>query len=129
MKAKIPMIARLLLGLMFFVFGLMGLLNLVPPPPNLPEKLQAFNNGLMATGYFIPFLKAVETICGLLLLSGMFVPLALVVLAPIVIHIFLVHVFLEPSGLPIALVIGLLLTYLSFFAEPYASRVKQLFRK
>lgn len=129
MKSKATLAARILLGLVFFVFGLMGLLNLVPPPPNLPEKLVAFTNGLMATGYFMPFLKLTEVICGLLLLSGFFVPLALVVLAPIVLNIFLVHTFLEPSGLPIAIVIGLLMIYLSFFAEPYSSTIKQLFKK
>ena len=129
MKSKLPMIARILLGLVFFIFGLIGLLNLIPPPPDLPERLQAFNSGLMATGYFFPFLKAIETICGLFLLIGAFVPLALIVLAPIVINIILVHGFLAPSGLPLAIGLGLLLAYLSFFAEPYASTVKQIFRR
>jgi uncharacterized membrane protein YphA (DoxX/SURF4 family) len=129
MKAKLPMIARILLGLIFFVFGLMGLLNLIPPPPNLPERLQAFNNGLMATGYFFTFLKLTETICGLLLLIGMWVPLALVVLAPISINIFLVHAFMEPSGLPLALIVGALIIYLSFFTPQYSPTIKALFRK
>jgi putative oxidoreductase len=124
----LPLIARLLLGLMFFVFGGIGLLNLFPPPPNLPEKLQAFTNGLMATGYFMPFLKGTETLCGLLLLSGCFVPLALVVLAPITINILLVHIFLEPSGLAVALVIAVLQVYLAFFASPYKEVIRQLFR-
>ena len=66
MKAKLPLIARILLGLIFFVFGLIGLFNLYPPPPDLPERLQAFNSGLMATHYFFPFLKLTETLCGLL---------------------------------------------------------------
>jgi putative oxidoreductase len=129
MKAKLPLIARILLGLIFFVFGLIGLLNLYPPPPNLPERLQAFNSGLMATGYFFPFLKVVETICGFLLLSGFFVPLALVVLAPIAINIFLVHAFLAPDGLPLAIIIGVLLAYLAFFSPAYSPKVKQLFQK
>lgn len=124
---KLPMIARILLGLIFFVFGLMGLLNLAPPPPNLPEKLQTFTTGLMATGYFFPLLKGTEVICGALLLSGYFVPLALVVLAPISLNILLVHLFLEPSGLPIALGIFVLMVYLSFFASPYKETIKQLF--
>ncbi len=121
--------ARILLGLIFFVFGLIGLLNLFPPPPDLPEKLQAFNNGMMATQYFFPFVKATETICGLMLLSGMYVPLALVVLAPIVLNIFLLHAFLAPDGLPIALVIGVLMVYLSFFAQPYSATIKTLFKR
>lgn len=129
MKAKLPLAARLLLGLVFFVFGLIGLLNLFPPPTDLPERLQTFNSGLMASGYFFPFLKATETICGLALLSGYFVPLALVILAPIVLNIFLVHAFLAPSGLPIAVITGLLTAYLSFFAQPYATVIRQLFRR
>ncbi|MEZ0391957.1 MAG: DoxX family membrane protein [Pseudobdellovibrionaceae bacterium] len=127
-KSKLPLIARILLGLIFFAAGLTGLLNLVPPPPDLPERLQTFNTGLMASGYFFTLLKLTETICGALLLSGFFVPLALVILAPISLNIFLVHAFLAPSGLPLAIVIGLLLIYLSFFAQPYSSVVKQLFR-
>lgn len=129
MKTKAPLIARILLGLIFFVFGLIGLLNLIPPPSDLPERLMTFNQGLMASGYFFPFLKVIETICGLLLLAGVFVPLALVVLAPIAINIFLVHAFLAPNGLPIAIVIGALMVYLSFFAEPYALAIKPLFHR
>lgn len=129
MKAKLPLVARILLGLVFFAGGITGLLNLVPPPADLPERLQTFNNGLMASGYFFPFLKATETICGLLLLSGFFVPLALVVLAPITVNIILVHAFLAPSGMPLALILGLLLAYLAFFAEPYAGVIKPLFRR
>ncbi|MEW6058018.1 MAG: DoxX family protein [Bdellovibrionota bacterium] len=126
--SKLPLIARILLGLIFFVFGLNGFLNFIPVPPNLPEKLQAFTTGLMATGYFFPFLKATEVICGLLLLIGAFVPLALVVLAPIIINIFFVHLFLAPSGMPMALLIGALEIYLAFFASPYKEIVRQIFR-
>lgn len=129
MKAKLPLIARVLLGLVFLFGGITGLLNLFPPPPDLPERLQTFNSGLMASGYFFPLLKATETICGALLLSGFFVPLALVVLAPITLNIILVHAFLAPSGLPLALIMGFLLSYLAFFAEPYSKVVKSLFQR
>lgn len=129
MKSKLPLIARVLLGLIFFAAGLVGLLNLAPPPQDLPERLMTFNNGLMASGYFFPFLKAVETLCGLLLVIGVFVPLALVILAPVTLNIFLVHAFLAPEGLPLAIVIGALMIYLAFFAEPYSAPIKQLFRR
>lgn len=125
--SKLPLIARILLGLIFFVFGIAGLFNLIPPPPNLPENMQAFMKGMMATGYFFPLHKGTEIVCGALLLTGAFVPLALVVLAPIVLNIFLVHVFVEPSGLPMALVIGALEIYLAFFAKPYSDVIKKLF--
>jgi uncharacterized membrane protein len=51
------------------------------------------------------------------------------ILAPVVLNIFLVHSFLAPSGIPLALVLGLLMIYLSFFAPPYAPSIKQLFRR
>ena len=128
MKTKITLGARLLLGFIFFASGIVGLLNIYPMPDNLPEALTAFNKGLLASRYFFPLLKGTETICGLLLLIGAFVPLALVILAPIVVNIILVHAFLAPDGLPVAMVIGGLMIYLSFFAEPYAAIVKQIFR-
>lgn len=129
MKAKLPMIARILLGFVFFAAGLAGLLNLAQPPADLPQNMIDFNNGLMATGYFMKLLKLTEVVCGLFLLSGFFVPLALVILAPIVLNIFLVHAFMAPSGVPLAVILGLLQIYLSFFAPPYAPTIKQLFRK
>lgn len=127
MKKWLPVIARVLLGLVFFGGGITGLLNLVPPPPDLPEKLQAFNTGLAASSYFFPLLKATETICGLLLLSGFFVPLALVILAPITLNIFLVHAFLAPEGVPLAVIMGVLLIYLAFFS-PYSPPIRNLFK-
>lgn len=129
MKSKLTLVARLLLGFIFFSSGLVGLFNLVPPPVDLPESLQAFNAGLMASVYFMPFLKVTELTCGFLLLVGWFVPLALVVLAPVVLNIFFVHAFLAPSGLPLALIIGVIMIYLSFFAEPYAPIIRQLFHR
>lgn len=129
MKAKLPLIARILLGLIFFVFGLIGLLNLIPPPPDIPERMQTFMGGMMATGYMFTLIKGTEVVCGLMLLTGMFVPLALVILAPVALNIFLVHAFMAPDGLVMALIIGVLMIYLSFFAQPYSGPIKQLFRK
>jgi putative oxidoreductase len=98
MKAKIPCIARILLGLIFFVFGLNGFINFIPYDPNqVPPAAMAFSGAMMATGYFFPVLKATEVICGALLLSGFYVPLALVILAPITIQIFLFHSMLTPG--------------------------------
>ena len=127
MKAKLPLIARLLLGFVMFASGLAGLLKLVQPPPDLPERLITFMNGMLATGYMMTLVKGTETVCGLLLMSGYFVPLALVVLAPVVLNIFLVHAFMAPSGLPLAIILGLFMVYLSFFS-PYAAKIKPLFK-
>lgn len=126
---KITLVARLLLGLVFFVFGLAGLFNLMPPPKDLPENMEAFMKGMMATGYFFPLLKGTEIAAGALLLAGTFVPLALVALAPIVLNILLVHVFLAPEGMIVAVVIALLEIYLAFFARPYRDTIRLLFRR
>jgi CRP-like cAMP-binding protein len=61
------------------------------------------------------------------LAEGFFVPLALVVLAPVSINIFLVHAFLAPSGLPLAVAVGAALIYLAFFSPSYSPVVKVLF--
>jgi uncharacterized membrane protein YphA (DoxX/SURF4 family) len=129
MKSKITLVIRILFGLIFFAAGLAGLLNLAPPPADLPERLVTFNNGLMATGYFMTLLKLTETICGLLIILNMFVPLALVILAPVVLNIFLVHAFMAPQGLPLAIVLGIFMIYLAFFAEPYSAKIKSLFHR
>lgn len=129
MASKVTLVIRILLGLMFFAAGIVGLLNLVPPPPDLPERLATFTKGLEASGYFMTLLKLTETVCGLLLITGFFVPLALLVLAPVVLNIFLTHAFLAPDGLIVPLIMGAFMIYLSFFAKPYSQTIKQLFRK
>jgi uncharacterized membrane protein YphA (DoxX/SURF4 family) len=126
---KAPLIARLLLGLIFFGAGLAGLLNPAPPPAETPEALKTFFAGIMATRYFFPLLKVTETICGALLLSGFYVPLAIVVLAPIILNIFLTHAFMMPQGLPLAIVVGLLEIYLAFFASPYKEAIRPIFAR
>ena len=96
MNRKLQMGSRILVGLMFFVFGLNGFLNFIPAPPPT-ENVAAFFDGLMSTGYFFPFLKGTEVVCGALLLLGVMPALALVVLAPITIQIFLFHAVMTPG--------------------------------
>lgn len=97
MKNIVPNLPRYILGLIFFIFGLAGLLNLLPQPTDLPEKMITFMNGMMAAGYFFPLLKGTEAVCGLLLILGFAPALSLVILAPITINIFFVHLFLTPG--------------------------------
>jgi hypothetical protein len=82
--------------------------------PELTEEGAALMGALAATGYFFPVLKLVEVVSGALLLLGRFVPLALVLLAPISVQIALFHVGPEPAGLPMAVLILLLMGYLGF---------------
>ncbi|WP_041578083.1 acyltransferase [Bdellovibrio bacteriovorus] len=97
MQSKLATGSRYLLGLIYFVFGLNGFLQFIPAPPTMPEGAMAFMGGMMAAPYFFPVLKGTEVICGALLLSGFAAPLALVVLAPITLQIFLFHSFLTPG--------------------------------
>jgi uncharacterized membrane protein YphA (DoxX/SURF4 family) len=104
MNAKVVLAARILLGLIFFVFGLNGFLQFLPQPP-MPEAAGAFAGALAATGYMFPMIKGIEVICGALLLAGQFIPLALVLLAPIIVNIVLFHAVLAPEGVIMAIVI------------------------
>ncbi len=113
MKNKINLVLRIVFGLLFFVFGLNGFLHFLPQPPP-PEKAAAFVSGLMSTGYFFPLLKGTETLAGALLIAGYFVPLALLLLAPIIVNIFLFHTVLVPDGFIMALVIVALEGYLAW---------------
>ena len=94
--SKLVMVARILLGLVFTVFGLNGFFTFLPPP-ELPEAAVPFMTGLASTGYFFPLLKLVEVVAGVCLLAGLFVPLALILLAPIVINIAMFHFLLAPG--------------------------------
>lgn len=128
MQKKFSTIARYLLGLIFFIFGGIGLFNLIPPPPDMPADLQTFMAGVMATKYFFPFLKLTETICGLLLLVGIAPALALIILAPISLHIFLLHAFVTP-GIQNLIMPLLILTLHGLSAINYWSVYRPLFRK
>ena len=94
--SRLTMVARILLGLIFTVFGLNGFLNFLPPP-ELPEAAVPFMTGLASTGYFFPMLKLVEVVAGICLLAGLFVPLSLILLAPIVVNIAMFHFLLAPG--------------------------------
>jgi uncharacterized membrane protein YphA (DoxX/SURF4 family) len=95
-RKHLPTAARLFLGLVFTVFGLNFFLHFLPTPAPAP-RAASFAAALFASGYFFPLLKTTEIAAGLLLLAGRFVPLALAVLAPIVINIVGFHLFLAPS--------------------------------
>lgn len=122
--SKLPMIARILLGLIFLVFGLNGFLNFLPAPP-MPEAAGAFAGALAATGYMFPLIKGIEVLVGILLLANKAVPFALLLLAPITVNILLFHGVLAPAGLALPVVILLLHVYL---ASTHKAVYKPLFR-
>ena len=94
--------ARLLLGTVFLVFGLNFFFQFAPMPA-MPAPAGAFMNALFGSGYLMQLVHLIEIVAGVLLISNRFVPLALTVLAPIVVNIVAFHAFLAPGGLPIAL--------------------------
>lgn len=105
--------ARVILGLIFVVFGLNGFFNFIPVPAH-NEAMGDFMGALMATGYMMPVVKATEVLAGLMILTGKKLPLGLTLLAPISINILLVHLFLDQGGLPMAIVIVALQLFLAW---------------
>lgn len=103
----IPTIARLLLGLIFTVFGANMWLHFIPipPPPEGPAK--DFMFAIYGSG-FLTVVKVLEVIGGVLLLTGRFTNLALTLLGPVVVNIALYHFFLVKGGYEMPLVLGVL---------------------
>jgi len=106
------LIARILLGIIFVVFGLNGFLPFLPQP-EMPQAAIAFFGALAASGFMLPTLFATQLVGGALLLLGM-VPLGVVILAPVIVHIVEFHVFLAPGGLPLAIVVAALALFLAW---------------
>ena len=122
-------IARLLLGIVFFVFGLNGFLHFIPNPPPLPPAAQFFG-ALFATGYMVPLIFGTQLLGGILLLLGVAVPFALTILAPVIVNILGFHFFLspEPGQIVTALVVSLVEVFLvgqyrAAFAPLFSSRL------
>jgi putative oxidoreductase len=102
----VSIIARILLGLMFFIFGLNGFLNFMHG--QIPGGVAGTFLGALIASHFIWFVCAVQVIAGVLLLANRFVPLALALLAPVLYNILVYHITMQPSGLPPGLVATIL---------------------
>jgi putative oxidoreductase len=94
-------IARILLGLLFLVFGLNGFLHFIPMAP--PAGLAGQYMGALFLSHYLVAVFLLEIIGGALLLANRFVPLALVLLGPVLVNALLFHALMAPEGLPIAL--------------------------
>ena len=122
------LIARNLLGLMFVVFGLNGFLHFIkqpPPPPGLPSQYL----GALAASHFLMPVFLLQLIGGVLLLLNRYVPVALVLLGPVIVNILLYHSLMEPKGIPpglVALALWLVVFYSvrSAFAGVFAMRME-----
>ena len=94
-------IARYLLGLVFVVFGLNGFLNFIHMPP--PTGIAGQFLGTLYSSHYLPVIMFIQLVGGILLIANRFVPLALILLGPVIVNIFFFHVFMDPSGIPRAI--------------------------
>jgi uncharacterized membrane protein YphA (DoxX/SURF4 family) len=117
-------VVRSLMGLLFLFASITFLFKLITPPPPT-GAMKTFSDGLMASRYLMPTVKVIELACGLAFLSGRFVPLATVLIAPIIVNIVLVHAFLGPEGLPLA---SFLVLANGFLAYHHRESYRPLFR-
>src|SRR5437762_13781668 len=104
-------IARILLGLVFVVFGSNAFLHFIPVPP-MQGQAGAFMGALLNSGYvyIIAILQVGGGLC--LLIGSRFVALGLTLLGPVIVNIVLYHIFLDRSGLPVGIVVSVLALFL-----------------
>ena len=115
---------RSLMGLLFLFSSITFLFKLITPPEPT-GAMKTFTDGLAASIYLLPTAKTIELICGIAFLSGRFVPLAAVLISPIIVNIFLVQAFLAPEGLPVALFLVLANSFVAYnHRESYKAVLK-----
>jgi uncharacterized membrane protein YphA (DoxX/SURF4 family) len=108
----VVLVCRILLGLVFFVFGLNIFLHFIPTPAPSGDPVTLMT--LMFSHGWFNLIGALEIVGGLLLLIGRFVPLGLTILAPLLVNILLFHITLAPAGLPPALFWAVMEIYLLY---------------
>src|ERR1700731_5179728 len=99
-------IARYLAGVIFLVMGLNGFLNFIPLPP--PGGIAGQFMAALYVSHYLWVIFAFQVVAGVLLLVNRYVPLAVAVLAPVLVNILTFHALMAPSGLPLALFVALL---------------------
>ena len=90
-------VARYLLGLILTIFGLNGFFNFLPPTPMPPTAVQFFT--LLVTSHYLVLVFLLQIASGLLFISNRYVPLALTLIAPVLVNILLFHITMNPSGI------------------------------
>ena len=121
-------IARYLLGFIFLVFGLNGFFHFLPmaPPPGVAGQFL----GALFISHYLVVIFFFQLLAAILLLLNRYTPLALAILAPIIVNILCFHAFMAPSGLPLAFLVAILwfLTFASVrsaFAGIFEQHVRQ----
>ena len=118
----LTLIARLLLGLIFVVLGLNGFLNFLSMGP-MPAGLAGQFVGALVLSHYFWVVAALQIAGGALLLVNRFVPLALVLLGPVIVNIILYHAFLNPTGAPLAIVVVILWLIVFYGHRQYFSGI------
>jgi uncharacterized membrane protein YphA (DoxX/SURF4 family) len=118
----VTLIARLLLGLIFVVFGLNGFLNFLSMGP-MPTGLAGQFVGALVLSHYFWVVAALQIVGGVLLLVNRFVPLALVLLGPVIVNIICYHVFLNSSGAVPAVVVIVLWLLVFYGKRQYFSGI------
>ena len=116
-------IARYLAGMTFLVMGLNGFLNFIPLPP--PGGVAGQFMGALYVSHYVWVIFVFQVIGGLLLLVNRYVPLALAILAPVIVNILTFHVLMAPSGLPVVLLVAILWTAIFIEVRPAFSGLLQ----
>ncbi|HEV7684821.1 MAG TPA: hypothetical protein VGO68_22110 [Pyrinomonadaceae bacterium] len=116
------LIARLLLGLVFVVFGLNGFLNFLSMGP-MPTGLAGQFFGALFVSHYFWVVAGLQVVGGLLLLVNRFVPLALVLLGPVIVNILLYHLFLNPVGMAPAILVTVLWFIVFYGHRQYFSSI------
>lgn len=109
----LPAAARAVMGLVFLIMGLNGFLNFLPQPKGaMPPDVMAFLGALAGSGYMIPLVSGTQIIVAVMLLSNRFVPLALALIAPVIVNIIAFHAFLSPTA---PAIVGVLVAALEIY--------------
>ncbi len=107
------LIARVLLGVIFLIFGLNGFLHFIPQGP-MPAGLALQFIGALAASHHLVFVFLLQIVAGLLFLSNRYVPLALTLIAPVIVNILLFHALMDPGGIGPGIVVTLLWIVVAF---------------
>jgi putative oxidoreductase len=101
------LIARYLLGLTFLTFGLNGFFHFIPQGP-MPLGLAGQFVGALIGSHYMVFVFLIQIVAAVLLLIDKYVPLALTLLAPVIVNILLFHTLMSPTGLGLAILVAIL---------------------